>query len=118
MSTASFPLSVGAGTHPFGPFTPPLGTTKVNVSIDRANFVALIHPVSWGIKLSVDGGNNYLDWGAAAADPGVILDPQGAVLTASWFEVNLPAPSDANTRIKGTFINQELLVTTLTVTTS
>jgi hypothetical protein len=116
--TVSFPFTVGAGSHAFGPVTPPLGTTHVKAALDRTGLSLLTQPISWSIQVSLDAGQTWLDWGGASAAPGNLLDDNLQLITESSFEIDLPAPAGANTRLQGVLVSGELMTTTVKITAS
>lgn len=104
-----------AGKTSFGPLTPPVGLSSVQVAIDRAGLALLTQPISWQIELSLDAGAAWTPWGGAGTAPGQLLDINLAVITESSFTVNFPRPTDANTRVRGSITTLEPLTTSVTV---
>jgi hypothetical protein len=103
------------GRNTWGPITPPLGTRSVQLAVDRTGLALLTQQVNWTAELSIDAGATWRSWGGAGCPAGQLLDINSAVITESSFTVNLPAPADANTRLRGSITTLEPLTTTLTV---
>jgi hypothetical protein len=119
MATTSVIALTGAllaGTTPFGPVTPPLGISTVQVAIDRAGLALLTQPITWQIELSLDAGATWTPWGAAGCPAGQVTDPISlAVITESSFTISFPRSTDANTRVRGSITTLEPVTTSVTV---
>lgn len=119
MATTAIAALTGAllaGTTPFGPITPPPGLLSVQVAIDRTGLALLTQPINWKIELSLDAGVTWTFWGGAGCPAGTVTDPVSlAVYTESFFTMNFPRPTDANTRVRGSITTLEPLTTTVTV---
>lgn len=119
MATTSVVALTGAlltGTTTFGPLTPPVGLSSVQVAIDRVGLALLTQPINWTIDLSLDAGTTWRSWGGAGCPAGQITDPISlAVITESSFTMNFPQLTDANTRVRGLITTLEPLTTSVTV---
>lgn len=115
VSVAALTGTMLAGKTLWGPITPPLGAVAIQVAIDRAGLALLTQPISWDTELSIDAGQTYRPLGGASTVAGQALDINLNVYTESSFTIKLPAPADANTRVRGSITVGETVVTTLTV---
>jgi len=122
LSNVSLPVGVTA----FGPITPPIGLSSVQIAIDRTLFTSLTLVISLSLEVSRDNGVNFVPWialqtrGGSLTNPrtlqpvvndllrGQLLDPSGTA----------PLPTDAATRIRGSVTSNEIAVTTVTLTVS
>lgn len=105
MVMLSGPLAIGVTN--FGPITPTVGVTLVQVAIDRTNLLLLTKQFDWALELSTDGGASWTPWGGAGA-------LAGGNTSESSFTVSIPS-ADANTRLRGSITTQELMTTTVTL---
>lgn len=103
------------GKTTWGPITPAVGTLTVQLVIDRVNLALLTQPIAWSQELSVDGGTTWTPWGGTTCAAGTVTDINLVVQTESSFSVNLPAPADANTRLRGSITTLEPMTTSLTL---
>src|SRR6266850_7101597 len=103
------------GKSTFGPITPPLGLSSVQVAIDRTGLALLTQPINWQIDLSLDSGATWLPWGGAGCPAGQITDINLVVQTESSFTVNFQQLTDANTRLRGSITTLEPLTTSVTL---
>jgi hypothetical protein len=116
--------SLPVGVNLFGPITPAAGVNNVQVVVDRALGIATLAGglITWSIELSLDGGSTWTPWGGATTRSGPALSSRGLLglgipvpITESSFTVNLPALADANTRIRGHVITEELTPTAISI---
>jgi len=90
-----------SGTHEFESRSVPVGITTIRVSIDRADLDVDAY-IQWKLELSQDAGVTWLSWGSAGASGKPCIDPATSQnITVSWFQVDLPNPSNENRRIRG-----------------
>lgn len=102
------------GTRSIASFNPPDGIIAVRFALTRAQLSDTIH-IDWTLDVSQDSGATWrVPWAAAGCEGGVIVY-KGQTLTESSFEVPLPAPADAATRLRGSVTFTERLTTTATI---
>lgn len=90
-----------AGTHSFDSTVVPVGVTTIRAAIDRAD-LDLDAYIKWSLELSQDAGVSWLPWGGAGCSGEPFIDPNTSQDSlVSWFIVNLPNPSNADRRIRG-----------------
>jgi hypothetical protein len=104
-----------AGKTTFGPVTPPLGLSSVQIAIDRTGLALLTQPINWQIDLSLDAGATWTFWGGAGCPAGTVRDVFLVVQTESSFTVRFPQLTDANTRVRGSVTTLEPITTSVTV---
>lgn len=114
-------LSIGVTT--FGPITPAVGVTTVQVAVDRTTLSLATKPIDMALELSIDSGLTWTPYGGCTAPPGTAMTGGGmgtisnTVLTESVMEVKIP-PADSKTRLRGSVTTQEIVPTTITLRTS
>lgn len=116
--TGSLPIGVSS----FGPITPSVGVTSIQVAIDRTLGIALLSKtIAWKLELSSDAGNTWIQWGGATTPSGPLMSSTGITgvevpvpVTESSITVNIP-PADVNTRLRGSVTTQEAVTTSVTV---
>jgi|SRR6267143_109968 len=113
------PGPVALGVTSFGPMTPSLGATNLQVSIARAGLSLLTQTLDWTLELSGDAGISWSSWSASTV-AGVVkvsklLDPLESIATESVLAIAIPMAVDANTRLRGSITTREFMVTTVTV---
>lgn len=116
--------SLPTGVTSFGPITPTVGVTSIQVAVDRTNLALLTKQINWALELSTDAGATWIPWGGASCPAGQIMTGTGIggalipqVRTESSFTVTIP-PADVNTRLRGSITTLEPLTTSVTVRTS
>jgi hypothetical protein len=102
------------GKTTWGPITPTAGAVTIEIVIDRTTLSLLVQPLSWALELSTDAGVTWKPWGGATCAAGTITLAL-VVQTQSSFLVDLPAPADANTRLRGSITALEPLTNSITV---
>lgn len=110
LSNVTLPI----GTTSFGPVTPPLGMSKIQVAIDRTLLTSVTLVVSWAIELSRDSGLTWVSWGGGGTIGGVLVDNLLNPITESSFTVNFGSPTDPATQVRGTITSNEVVVTSVT----
>lgn len=118
MATTSVVPLTGAiltGKTTWGPITPPVGTTAIQVAIDRTSLGLLTQMISWDAEISFDAEGTWWGCGGTGAFAGQITDVVLGLLTESSFIQTLPAPTDVNARLRGSITTLEPLTTSVTV---
>ena len=102
------------GTRTIASFNPPDGIVAVRFALTRAQLSATIQ-IDWSLDVSQDSGASWLPWGGAHTVGGVVLDKFGQPFPESSFLIPLPAPSNPQTRVRGSVTYDERLTTTATI---
>ena len=116
ISTVALSGTLPLGANSFGPIIPPIGSTVVQLVIDRAGLALLTKTVDMTLELSIDGGLTWAPYGGCTVAAGTVMDGLSP-LAESMIQVKIP-PADANTRLRGTITTKEAVVTSVTVRTT
>jgi len=123
--TAIASVSAPAGISSFGPIAVPVGISSIEACIERAELGTL--RIDWALEFSIDGGVNWLPWGGAGTEGGVILDRLGQPSVESSFIVSFVRrlrdgtiepgfeTTNPNRALRGSITRRETLRTTVTL---
>src|SRR6267143_5580704 len=110
-------VSLPIGATAFGPVTPPPDLSNIQVAIDRTFLTSVTLAITLALEMSLDGGITFVPWIGMNTNGGTTISPKTGLLVATdLLRGELPVPTGANTRIRGSVVSNEVAVTTVTLT--
>jgi len=92
---------LNAGTHTYGPYTPPSEASHIKLVVDRTELLSSV-VLSWRAEISFDAGNAWQSFVGASAIGGEVIDPTtGLPSVVSTVERDLPGVGSADRRLRG-----------------
>lgn len=104
------PATLAAGTHQFGPVTPPKGSTEMTITLDVSSYPA-DRAVTVALEASYDGGATFQQIAGATRNGGTV-DNDGVPDGTMRLQTNLGGdPASNQRRVRGLATNVVPLTT-------
>jgi hypothetical protein len=104
------PTTVAAGTHQFGPVTPPKGSTEMTITLDVSSYPA-DQTVSVTLEASYDGGSSYTQIASSTRNGG-LANNDGVMDGNMTLNTNIGGDPQSNQRrVRAAAINAVPLTT-------
>lgn len=116
-ATTTFPnRRYNQGTDTIGPIQIPVGATSLQVKATRDAWTDIGGEIFTVLmRISLDGGNTWIDWGGFGAAGGDLIRRDGSIAPESTFSIQLPDTQNPLRQLRGIVTVNRALNTAITV---